>query len=221
MAKQIATLFMSILSLSLMGQDITGIWIVKKVSMGIEEMTPNQRWMEFNEDGSQRSGNGWTQHSIGTYQLEEGKLMVVNTNGYTDPNGPFYVTMTDEGMMWERDEDGNHVVVLLERIDEVPPTPGDQLLGVWQLDSVQGLELETLDQMIFYRWDNVIRWTVGEDEIYGTYRVHGHRNTVEHTMYGDMPREHWGFILENDATNLILYDDEQDIRYYFSRTYEL
>ena len=46
---------------------ILGLWVVKKVKMGDQEMTPIARWMRFNKDSTQTSGNGWLQHSEGSW----------------------------------------------------------------------------------------------------------------------------------------------------------
>jgi hypothetical protein len=35
--------------------------------MGNNEMTPIARWMRFNKDSTQTSGNGWLQHSEGSW----------------------------------------------------------------------------------------------------------------------------------------------------------
>ena len=45
---------------------IDGLWLVTKVKVGIKERTPISRWMKFNKDSTQTSGNGWLQHSVGT-----------------------------------------------------------------------------------------------------------------------------------------------------------
>ena len=45
-------------------------------------MTPNARWMRFNPDFTQESGNGWFQHSLGSWSLNsiKGELSIVNDN---------------------------------------------------------------------------------------------------------------------------------------------
>ena len=46
---------------------IEGLWEIEKVKVGDKEMTPIARWVRLNPDKSQKSGNGWFQHSIGTW----------------------------------------------------------------------------------------------------------------------------------------------------------
>ena len=46
--------------------NIDGLWVVKKVKVGNQEITPISRWMKFNTDSTQSSGNGWVQYSVGT-----------------------------------------------------------------------------------------------------------------------------------------------------------
>ena len=49
---------------------IEGLWIVKSVRVGEQEMTPNAKWARFNSDLAQESGNGWFQHSYGIWNLD-------------------------------------------------------------------------------------------------------------------------------------------------------
>ena len=44
---------------------IHGLWLVEKVEVGENSMTPVARWTKFNADRTQTSGNGWLQHSNG------------------------------------------------------------------------------------------------------------------------------------------------------------
>jgi hypothetical protein len=69
-------------------------------------MTSNARWMRFNADITQQSGNGWFQHSVGRWKLDPDNhdLTIVNTNGLDDLDDPFKVTLSNNEMMWERME---------------------------------------------------------------------------------------------------------------------
>ena len=74
---------------------IEGLWIVKLVKVGEEEMTPNARWTRFNSDLTQESGNGRFQHSYGTWKLntKSKELTIKNLNGLKDLNAPFKITV--------------------------------------------------------------------------------------------------------------------------------
>lgn len=86
---------------------IDGLWIVKKVKAGEREMTPIARWMKFNTDSTQTSGNGWLQHSVGTWSLStDNKLIITNINGLVDNSEPFNVILNKNAMTWSRLEDG-------------------------------------------------------------------------------------------------------------------
>ncbi len=51
--------------------NIEGLWVVKLVKVVNQGMTPNARWTRFNSDSTQQSGNGWFQHSYGTWKFNE------------------------------------------------------------------------------------------------------------------------------------------------------
>lgn len=90
---------------------IEGLWVVEEVAVGEQEMTPNARWMRFNADSTQQSGNGWLQHSYGTWSMNEktGELSVENVNGLDDPYGAFDVSVGKDTMFWSRQEEGQQV----------------------------------------------------------------------------------------------------------------
>lgn len=162
---------------------IDGLWIVQSVTVGEEEMTPNARWMEFHPDFTLKSGNGWFQHSVGTWELDANKLKMTNTNGFNDPYPAFEITLNANQMTWKRIEDEQPIEVLLTRSDQLPQTYGDQILGLWKLEesiSRDNYFSETVNSndYIFFRWDK--RFVIGSDSnrYTGIYQVHGHRSQV-------------------------------------------
>ena len=195
-------------------QGLNGLWMVDKVEVGEESMTPVRRWMEFRADKTQRSGNGWRQHSIGTWEFdsENKTLAVVNTNGYEDNNGPFSVQLEKDKMYWTRSEEGQPIKVSLSRIDELPASPGDQLLGVWDLtevkvnDTLATAEYDPNEKRYFFiRWDrNFNIHHSPEGRLSGSYRVMGHRSEIELSLFGsDCKREYWDFEVDDKTLTLI------------------
>ena len=196
---------------------IDGLWTVDKVSIGDEEVTPVGRWMRFNSDSTQQSGNGWLQHSVGTWNLDQitNKLNITNTNGFEDPNEDFNVEMINDQMEWTRTEDGQEVTVLLSRTKQLPDTPRDNLLGIWDLEKViEGEDNVTekydpnSNRYLFLRWDRIF---ISENEPdgrrTGVYRVHGHRSEIELTYYGDdCEREYWAVEL-NDENDILKFSN--------------
>ena len=139
---------------------IEGLWIVKSVTIGDEEMTPDARWMRFNSDLTQESGNGWLQHSVGNWKLdtETNSLTIVNKNGIDDPNEPFKITLSNNEMIWQRTEEGQNVIIKLETTLRLPSTSGDKLLGLWKLEKAVGKgsyfsTSNVNDDYLFFRWD--------------------------------------------------------------------
>lgn len=147
---------------------VEGFWMVTKVSVGTRELTPVSRWFKI-EGGKQVSGNGWTQHSFGTYKFDKKKseLLFVTTNEPDDEFGAFKVVRKtlpngklDPVMTWTRKEEGEMVVVELKPITDLPMSPADQVKGLWVLTSAIDRELDvtkTYDpdhkHFLFVRWD--------------------------------------------------------------------
>lgn len=167
---------------------IEGLWIVKSVAAGENEMTPNARWVRFNTDLTQQSGNGWLQHSYGTWELdsETNELSIVNENGINDSNEPFKIILSDDEMVWNRVEEGQDVTINLEKSNDLPLTFGDRLLGLWELEEATGngnyfkhSEISISNYYIFFKWDK--RFFIESDlgKFNGVYNVNGHRPEVE------------------------------------------
>ena len=207
---------------------IEGLWVVEEVKVGEEKMTPVARWTRFNKDHSQFSGNGWTQHSIGTWEFDATtkQLRVINTNGYIDPAGPFTVRLEKDRMYWNRTEEGQQVEVTLQRSKEIPASPGDQLLGVWDLERVteSGKDISDIydpenKRYLFLRWDKL--FTIQHSpsgRLTGIYRVHAHRPEIEMIFYQqDKPVEKWKFQVGPDRLELISPDAKHDIKMEYRR----
>ena len=114
------------------GSPIEGLWIVKLVKVGDQEMTPNARWARFRADFTHEAGNGRFQHSYGTWKLNQNsnELFIENTNGLDDINEPFVISLNQSEMIWERIEEGQNIKVILERSSQLPETYGDKILGL-------------------------------------------------------------------------------------------
>jgi hypothetical protein len=140
---------------------VEGFWLVTKVSVGARDVTPIARWFKL-EKGKQTSGNGWTQHSFGTYKFDKkrSELLFVTTNEPEDEFGAFKVERKGTLMTWSRKEEGDMVVVELKPITELPMSPADQAKGLWILESAVDRDLDitkTYDpdrkHFLFIRWD--------------------------------------------------------------------
>ncbi len=180
---------------------IEGLWIVKSVKAGEEEMTPNARWTRLNADFTQETGNGRLQHTYGTWKLnpETNELSIQNTNGIEDINEPFRISVHQDEMIWNRTEEGQDVEVTLVRSSQLPETYGDKILGLWGLESATGkgdyfkepVSKNTKDY-IFFKWDKRFVIESEKGKIYGVYNVHGHKPEVKLIPYGDQfKRDFW------------------------------
>ncbi len=175
---------------------LIGLWQVEKVIIGENEMTPVARWTRFNKDQSQISGNGWLQHSIGSWNIDPktNALSIINTNGIADDFEGFTWTIKEKKMIWERKEEGQKVKVILKQVKQIPTAPGNHLFGLWQ--QVNG------DQKALYhfRWDNiVIKQNKAESKKYGSFRIHGHKNELECIFFTEpLKTERWTFKIKND-----------------------
>lgn len=197
---------------SSIGQDLTGLWQVEEVQVGDEKMTPIARWMKFNEDGTQESGNSWLKHSEGNYEFnaQDSMLKMVDINGTADNNPSFQIDVQEDQMTWTRIKGGQEVFVRLKPIDQLPASPANKLLGVGKLNQSEGNTTDEEGGTFFIGWDNVFVYThpSGENK-YGVYKCHGHKNEIELIYYGeDCRREWWAYLYEDEGLKLVQTKDE-------------
>jgi len=225
--KQLATLLLCIISIQSYGQapeKLVGLWLVGNVNIGDEVMTPNAKWTRLNEDYTQESGNGWFQHSVGSWEFDEvsNQLKIITENGLDDPFGGFSISWHEEQMIWKRMEEGMEVVVTLEKIDELPLTYANQMLGLWKPEQATGegpFFREDLNESdyLFIRWDG--KFVVGTDEgkTYGVYNVYAHKPEVELIPYGGMDRTFWSIYFLDDGVKITLLNSEEKVTRTFQR----
>lgn len=199
---------------------IDGLWLVKKVKAGDKEMTPIARWMQFNSDSTQTSGNGWLQHSFGTWMLNaKNELSVTNTNGIIDTAAPFKIILDKNKMTWSREEEGQNVKVFLEKIDKTPTSEGNKLMGLWELNEViiegESEEIES-NKTLYIAWDNrYIKQFEPDKKEYGIYKIHGHKPEIQMVNYGDKPAfKYYKFSLKSDDLVLKSADDKEEMKFF-------
>ncbi len=227
-----ALLFILIISFLLMGCEhqpsIEGLWQVKSVTVGEENMTPNARWMRFNSDFTQESGNGWLQHSIGTWRLDPNnhELTIINTNGIDDSSGPFSATISENEMTWKRIEEGQPIEVKLEKTSQLPTTFGNQLLGLWGAEQSNGngsffTEKVQSSDYLFFQWDNRFTLESEKGRIKGIYHVNGHRPEVELIPYNtEYHRESWKIDFKENRITLSSLNTDSTLIRIFKRIHE-
>lgn len=187
---------------------IDGLWVVKKVMVGAEDLTPVSKWMKL-EQGKQLSGNGWQQHSFGTYKWDKktSLLSFQTTNEPADEFEPFKVSITNSGMTWTRMEEGVLVAVDLERTVDLPMSPADQIKGLWELESAQKLDQDITtvydpagDHFMFIRWDRIyVRQIHHDQQIRGYWFMNGHRPELRLISESeDQPSEKWMISFEEE-----------------------
>jgi len=184
-------------------QQIIGLWEVERVMAAGEEVSPVARWVRIHPDGSQVSGNGWTQHSAGTWELDDrtGELAVINANGLDDPYGPFLVSWTGDTMQWKREENGATVTIHLTRTEKLPMAPADRLLGLWEMEQAFLDHTDVTDSLqqegtrtLFFRWDNRFVLQSGRhNRERGLFVTHAHRNQLELIFNGEEGRQRWEY----------------------------
>ncbi|NVK26791.1 MAG: hypothetical protein HWE14_02040 [Flavobacteriia bacterium] len=215
--------FFSLVSFFIQAQNLDGLWLVEQMSMGDQTMTPQAKWVRFNADSTTESGNGWRQHTIGTYSLQGDMLSIESSNGIRDKAGDFKVVVTEDRMIWTRMEEGMEVTVNLKRIVELPRTTGDHMLGLWEVESsenVFGDEQPLIKLQI--RWDNLFVWIVQEESLkrtYGVYSVHGHRDEILLKCDGlELPKMRLNVSFPSE--NEMVLSAEGGIKLTFTRVYE-
>lgn len=219
--------FLTILSCEKIGNpnnenQINGLWRVKMVKMDTQEMTPFARWMQFNSDSTQTSGNGWLQHSVGTWSLNSrNELSVINTNGLIDDAEPFKVDVDKNRMTWQRNEHGSLITLVLERTNKLPTAEANKLFGLWKFDAITMNEKEVSDSlnlskkaMLFLRWDHTYELhNYPKGTKYGMYKTHGHRNQIDMALYTRKPSfEFYNFNLKGDTLVFKSTNSNQELR---------
>ena len=209
---------------------IEGLWVVKQVKVGDQEMTPNARWMRFNADSTQESGNGWFRHSYGTWTMNNAtqELSVTDTNGTKDSYEPFKVKIENDVMTWTRTEDNEKVIVTLEKSEQLPASFGDKIVGLWKLEKAIGdgkyfsPTKDTLSSdYIFFRWDRQFVLNSKKGRINGVYNVNGHRPQVELIPYGEkVDRDFWHLDFDEDTITLKLLNTDSLVIRKFVRIHE-
>ena len=207
---------------------IHGLWVVKKVKMGDQEMTPIARWMKFNADSTQTSGNGWLQHSEGSWVLNKyNQLSVKNTNGLIDESEPFTVKFENRNMIWNRTEEGENVSVILERAEIIPKSKGNRLMGLWKIETISIDDKNVTSALnpndkatLFLRWDNTyVLENYPKGKIYGVYKVHAHKPEIQMVNYGDKPQFQF-YQFSIDKNTLILKSTDQKTKLELKRIYQ-
>ena len=192
--------FLILLSSCSVERKLEGLWLIEKVQVGEEEMTPIARWTRINKDHTQSSGNGWLQHTIGSWQYnaQSKEIALESTFGIKDEYGGFQVDFEEDKMIWTRKEDGHKVIVQLTKINELPIAPANLLIGVWKQLNTQ----ENLEDYLFIRWSHiVVKGKVGEGRQFGMYKTHPHTNEIEIIYFGDeLEQEKWKYRLKDKNT---------------------
>ena len=203
-------------------KNINGLWLVEKVEVGENTMTPVARWTRFNKDGTQTSGNGWLQHSVGNWFLKDKLLTVKNTNGINDEYEPFSIEIEKDKMIWTREEEGQEVSVFLKRIDEIPASEGNKLIGLWKLTKVleDGNDITVVanpdgKSMLHLRWGNVyVQHNMPKGRQYGIYKIHDHKPEIQLVNYGESSRfSFWNFSIDDQKLKLISRDQKSEMEF--------
>lgn len=199
-----------------------GLWLVEKVSVGSEEMTPSAKWVRINPNGTQQAGNGWLQHTTGDWKYDQSNhlLSFLNENGMKDSYPPFSIQVRDDVMTWKRKEDDYDVEVKLKKIEDLPISEANNLLGIWKpVQTPQSNNLKEYDKAsrsLFIRWDNRYSFHNKADRVEGgIYQVHGHRPilTLLHQEEGKWSSIRYTFSISGNELTLKSGKDNSSIVY--------
>lgn len=195
-------------------KSMDGLWEITKVSIGEGEMTPVARWIRLNKDFTQESGNGWLQHSVGTWTLDptNNLLGVNNSNGIED-KVPFEVNLTGNTMTWKRIEMGEEVSISLRRISKIPTSEANKLFGLWKFTSIHMDSKEISDSLnpknkatLYLAWDHNYKLSHYPDgDKYGIFKTHGHRQRMQMVVNYNtrQPKiEFYNFEIDKDTLHL-------------------
>lgn len=176
---------------------LEGLWGITSVSMGEESRTPVAKWIKISKDGTYTGGNGWLQNDIGTWtqDLKAGTFLPTSTINPADPAGAFTFKIASTTMTWTRTEEGMSVTVHLERIDQLPPSPPDQFVGLWQLQRVESQKHEAAtnvpQEYLHIRWDHLYRKITKDGQQWGFWIIHAHRPDLSMLPHDDSDNQYW------------------------------
>jgi hypothetical protein len=225
-------LFLEVLVRSAQAQSIVGFWEVKEVKVGDKIMTPVAKWTRINEDGTYQSGNGWLQNAEGTWSLdkETNTFLPVEKNGIKDPSGPFQVNLSVNKMIWEREEEGMVVTVILEPIEKLPKSTADELIGLWDLKDVmkngesKKASFDPHDKhYIFIRWDRIyVEQTPQGENISGYWYINGHRPEITLLSHSanKIPESWMVSVNDNELLLTGISDSNKGVENIYSRIHE-
>lgn len=219
MRTKITCLFLFLFTCTLLyAQDISGLWVIKKVLVGGQTMTPVAKWTNIQKDGSYQSGNGWLQNAEGTWTFDKKKKLyaATETNGIKDEFGPFTVELKNNTMTWLREEEGMIVTVLLEKTDQMPKSTADRIVGLWDLFDITKDGKSTIaiqdpnnKRFIHIRWDRLYRERTAQGKrSTGYWHMHGHKPEVTLLSHnGKKVPETWKVSVSSDELKMLGVSD--------------
>lgn len=170
-----------------------GLWAVQEVKVGTEMVTPVAKWFQFEEDESLTSGNGGVRNMMGSYKLNDqnGTVLFHDEKGQADHMGPFTYKISKDGLQLEREEEGQAVIVMMKRADNIPLAPWDEMVGVWEVK--KGNAPGNM-QSIFIRWDRRFVAQTPEGRKRGVWHIDGHQPILRLISdAGDAEDSQWTF----------------------------
>ena len=199
---------------------VDGLWAVKSVMVGAEDKTPVARWFRL-EHGTQVSGNGWQQHSIGTYTWNKktSELSFETVNEPRDEFGAFKLVRKGNTMTWTRKEEGVVVKVELELATTLPQSTADQIKGLWDLVAVTRSGADVLkqadpegNQFIFIRWDRMyVKQLKADEQVRGYWFINAHRPELKFFSQGnEQDSETW--TVSFDQNKLVLTGTSESVK---------
>tara|TARA_R110001606_G_scaffold151587_3_gene292151 strand:- start:3983 stop:4720 length:738 start_codon:yes stop_codon:yes gene_type:complete len=207
-------------------KNIDGLWIVKILKLDGKDFTINEKWFRFEADSTQTSGNGWQQHTTGSwsYQKESNRITIKNDNNFNDfleYKNPFNVTFDKNSMTLQGTDRGKDVTIVLERATKLPTTEANKLLGLWKFDSIFVDDKEVSDSlnptkkgMIYLGFENnYTLYNYPEGEKYGIFKTHSMRNQIDLINSSRTPEyQYYKFRLENDNLTLKSTNSNKEIK---------
>jgi hypothetical protein len=213
-------------------QPFTGLWEVTEVTAGERLVTPVSKWTRIHPDGTFESGNGWLQNSVGTWVFEEktSEFFLSDKFGLKDEYGPFLVQFTNREMIWTREEDGMKVVVRLRKIESLPVSTADLLIGLWDLEKAEQAGNGITNRFdpdnkyyVFIRWDRIyVERTPAGDRQAGYWHINAHRPEVTFLSHvqGKNPESWKVEVSEKSLEMRGISESNQDLVLFFRRIHQ-
>jgi hypothetical protein len=198
-------------------QPVTGLWKLSSAEFGSGKTTPVDKWIRINPNGTFQSGDGWRETAEGRwcYNEKTGEFFPIMNDGTTDVYQPVIVSFEDSSMVWQSIEGISRGTIAWTRLDNLPLSPAEMIIGSWDLTSAQNNGDDVLayydpdnKYYIFIKKDgNYIEQTATGEQRSGLWHMKSDKSELA-MIAQDNPSERWSVEVSGNSLKLLGLSDK-------------